>query len=125
MKRCKSLNLVEELGYVTDSMLVSLYKGAQGLIYLSKYEGFGLPPLEAMSLGCPVITTKFTSIPEVCGNAAIYVEPENIEETAASMKNLWCNEILKNKLKPECIKQANNFSWEKTAKKFIEIIDTI
>lgn len=120
LKKCTELNIIEETGYVSEDELVKLYSNAIGLLYLSKYEGFGLPPLEAMSVGCPVVTTKYTSIPEICGNAALYVEPEQVEDVAKAINGLFCNSSLRNELKEKGMQQANLFSWQKVAEIFIK-----
>ncbi len=75
-------------GRVTDEGLVALYKGATCLAFPSLYEGFGLPPIEAMSLGCPVVAAKRSSIPEVCGEAALYCDPENENDVVEKIELL-------------------------------------
>jgi glycosyltransferase involved in cell wall biosynthesis len=124
LKECIECNIVEQLGYVSDADLGYYYKHSMGLLYLSKYEGFGLPPLEAMSLGCPVITTKYSSLPEVCGDAVVYVEPDNISEVSHAIYSLASNKELQIKLKIDGIIQAKKFSWEKSAKLFLEKINS-
>lgn len=115
----KRLGIIEEKGYVSDQELAELLTNAVGLVYLSKYEGFGLPPLEAMSAGCPVITTKYSSIPEICGDAAMYVDPDNITEVAKIMELLEKDTQLRNECKVKGISQSLLFSWEKTANIFL------
>ena len=112
-------------GEVDEKDLDGLYRGARVFVFPSFYEGFGLPPLEAMSKACPVIAAKSSSLPEVLGDAALYFNPadykemaEVIEQAASSPKIL---EILKNK----SIGRSKNFSWEKTAKQTIEIYSKI
>jgi glycosyltransferase involved in cell wall biosynthesis len=116
---------VEERGYVSDEELAKLYSNAIALVYPSKYEGFGLPPLEAMNLGCPVITTKCTSIPEICGNATYYVnidEPHDLDEAIVTLEN---DLNIRKKLCLMGKKQASNFSWENSARSFINKITEI
>jgi glycosyltransferase involved in cell wall biosynthesis len=113
-------NAVAELGYVPDSVLANLYANAKALIYPSKFEGFGLPPLEAMALGCPVITTKCTSIPEICGDAVYYVDPENEEAFRRSLIDIEGNLELRDKLAREGLEQAKKFTWDNAAKTFLD-----
>lgn len=120
LKKCTELNVIEETGYVSEEELVTLYYNAIGLLYLSKYEGFGLPPLEAMSVGCPVVTTKYTSIPEICGNAALYVEPSQVEDVAQAITNLLTNSTQRDELKVRGIQQSGLFSWKKAADIFMK-----
>lgn len=120
----KQLGLIE-LGYVSEEKLIHLYSGAKALVYPSKYEGFGLPPLEAMSLGCPVITTKHTSIPEICGDAVIYIEPDNERDFAQGLISLEKNYDLFCQLKEKGRRQAAKFSWNKSAQVFISTLQKL
>jgi glycosyltransferase involved in cell wall biosynthesis len=122
LDKCVELDIVKQIGYISDIELVYYYMHAIGLIFLSKYEGFGLPPLEAMSLGCPVITTRYTSLPEICGNAALYVEPDEIAEVSNAIDSLFARTELRNKLVEEGKKQAQKFSWEKSSSIFLSNI---
>lgn len=111
---------IKLLGYVPDEFLPQLYSGAELFVFPSLYEGFGLPVLEAMSVGCPVITSNVSSLPEVGGGAAIYIDPYNfvdIQEKIRSIINLNSKERLN--LQNKLVKQAENFTWEKTAKQTI------
>lgn len=117
-----SLKILEEMGYVSDTVLSGLLSNAKALVYPSKYEGFGLPPLEAMALGCPVITTRYTSIPEICGDAAYYIEPDNEENFAEGLIALEDDSELRSRLTIKGKKQATKFSWDISAKKFLEEI---
>jgi glycosyltransferase involved in cell wall biosynthesis len=116
----KELGFVRELGYVPDDALVNLYRRSRTLIYPSKYEGFGLPPLEAMATGCPVITTPFMSLPEVCGDAAYYINPDNEPEFGKAIQELDNNQLLRVKLKEKGFIRAQKFSWEKSAERFLD-----
>ncbi len=116
---------VEQRGYVSDSELVDLYLNARGLIYLSKYEGFGLPPLEAMHVGCPVVTTMGTSLPEVCGDAVLYVDPDVNQQVANAIEALEKSQGLRSLLVEKGIKQARKFSWEKCASIFLSTTEAI
>jgi len=105
-------NIVEK-GYVSDDELSGLYQSSKGLIYPSKYEGFGLPPLEAMSHGCPVLTTPYCSIPEVCGQAALYFNPDNYNEFSKSLLMFEGDIKLQKKMIRLGYIQAKKFSWDK------------
>lgn len=102
-------------GYVPDAELASLYRHATGLVFASLYEGFGLPPLEAMATGCPVIVSRAASLPEVCGDAALYVEPTDVSSIAAAMQNLAGSSALQEELRSAGLERAQLFSWERTA----------
>jgi glycosyltransferase involved in cell wall biosynthesis len=110
---------VEEKGYLPDEALAKLISRARGLVYPSKYEGFGLPPLEAMSLGCPVIVPHCSSLPEVCGSAAIYADPDDQLELAAAILALDKDAQLRAKKRIEGQQQAKKFSWRASAEKFL------
>lgn len=110
---------VRELGYVPDRELVTLLQGALALVYPSRYEGFGLPPLEAMHIGCPVITTSRTSIPEVCGDAALYIDPGDAGEFGEALVAVENDAALRARLREAGFRQARKFTWEKAAMKFL------
>ncbi|MHB9056561.1 MAG: glycosyltransferase family 4 protein [Paludibacteraceae bacterium] len=122
MEKGKKLGIVEERGYISDDELSFLLSNAVALLYLSKYEGFGLPPLDAMNVACPVITTNYSSIPEICGDAVIYVEPDDIEAVAKKMLLLENSNDLRDELRDKGLIQASSFSWGKTAKIFLDNI---
>ena len=115
------------LGYVSDGDLKVLYENALCFVYASFYEGFGLPPLEAMSCGCPVLASRAASLPEVCGEAALYFDPMNPEELAEKIRCLIDNPVERNKMIHKGYEQAKNFAWAKTAKmlwkEMVEILD--
>ena len=113
------------LGRVDDRDLGSLYAGSIGLFFASRYEGFGLPILEAMNLNVPVITSSISSMPEVGGSAAIIVHPDNIHEMASALEMLAFNETEAKTRINLGIAQAKKFSWEKCAKEMIEIYNAV
>jgi glycosyltransferase involved in cell wall biosynthesis len=115
----KESGAVQELGYVPDRKLVGLLQGALALVYPSRYEGFGLPPLEAMHVGCPVITTPRTSLPEVCGDAALYIDPGDGEEFGEALLSVEKNAPLRARLREAGFHQARKFTWEKAAGTFL------
>ena len=105
---------IKILGFVEDSDLVSLYNLATVLVMPSLYEGFGLPILEAMNCGCPVITSKEGSLKEVAGDAVFYVDAYDLESIADGIRNVYENETLAKSLSEKGFLQAKNFSWKKT-----------
>lgn len=109
------------LGFVPTEDLVYLYNMATALIMPSFYEGFGLPILEAMNCGCPVITAKEGSIPEIAGEAAFYVDAYNTENITNGINEVVSNKKLKIDLSQKGLIQAKGFSWEKTAKQMINV----
>jgi glycosyltransferase involved in cell wall biosynthesis len=109
------------LSFVAQSQLKALYQRAKGAVFPSFYEGFGLPILEAMTCGCPVICSKVSSLPEVGGRAAILVHPQNDEEIAEAIKKIITNESLRNKLIKQGFKQVKKFSWEKAAQQTLKV----
>ncbi len=102
-------------GHVTDGELVALYQMATCLVFPSLYEGFGLPVLEAMSAGCPVITSNTSSLPEVVGKAGLLVDPLNTGEIAQAISTLLNNDTLRLRLIQDGYQQAACFSWQTTA----------
>lgn len=116
--RQRSLPGVELLGFVPDEELVKLYNQAQVFVYPSLDEGFGLPVLEAMACGCPVVTSGSSSLPEVGGEAAVYVEPKSVKSIAGGIIRAL-NESAS--LRRLSLEQAKQFSWEKTARETLKI----
>lgn len=109
-------------GYVSDAELRALYENADGFIYPSFYEGFGFPPLEAMSCGCPVILASAASLPEVGGNAVLYCDPHNVNDIAKKMEKLMNDDELRKNLKEKGAAQAGLFNWQTTAQKTWDVI---
>lgn len=103
------------IGYVDDGDLAALYSGASLFLYPSLYEGFGLPPLEAMQCGAPVVTSNTSSLPEVVGDAAITVDPTSVEELASAVERVLTDEGLRNSLSEKGLARAAGFSWDRTA----------
>ncbi|MBI2021369.1 glycosyltransferase family 4 protein [Candidatus Daviesbacteria bacterium] len=116
---------VKFLGRVSNKYLPSLYSGALALVYLSLYEGFGLPILEAMSSNCPVITSNISSMPEVAGEAAILVNPADIEEITTAMSKIASDDRLRDNLIHKGQVQAKKFSWDICAKKTLQLFKSI
>jgi glycosyltransferase involved in cell wall biosynthesis len=95
------------------------------VIYPSLYEGFGLPPLEAMECGCPVLCSNAASLPEVCSDAAIYFDPYQPKDIAKKIKMLICSPSLRNELIEKGKTRAHQFTWEKSAAQVINIINSL
>lgn len=116
---------VFRLGFVPSEDLVALYNAATLFIMPSIYEGFGLPILEAMSCGCPVVTSKEGSISEIVGKACRYVDPYSIVYIAEGISEVFNNLILQKKLSEEGIIQSRKFTWKKTAEKTMEVYRSV
>lgn len=99
-------------GFVPDEHLSALYSGALAFVYVSRLEGFGLPPLEAMQCGVPVITSNTSSLPEVIGNAGLMVDPDDLDGLCAYMLRLSRDETLRSELSARSLARAREFSWE-------------
>ena len=112
---------VRFLGFVPFDTLRAFYELATGFLFPSLYEGFGLPPLEAMAAGTPVLVSNVSSLPEVVGDAAIRVNPENVFDIARGIKELLLNEKLRAELVAKGHKQAASFSWNYAAQEVIKI----
>lgn len=107
-------------GYIDDEDLAPLYSGAQWFVYTSQYEGFGLPPLEAMACGCPVISSNNSSLPEVVGNAGIMVDYDSDEQHIKAYENYYFNTELCAQMRLKGLERAKQFSWDKTVKLMVE-----
>lgn len=112
-------------GFVSDSDLATLYSGATGFIYPSLYEGFGLPPLEAMQCGVPVVVSNTSSIPEVVGDAGIYTEPMDKIAIKDAMEMLLTDRVYAKELSQKSIAQAANFSWRNSVNKYVKIFQEV
>lgn len=108
-------------GFVPDEDLPALYDGACLFVYLSLFEGFGLPPLEAMARGIPVVTSNTTSLPEVVGEAGITVQPDNLEDVVRGMNMVLSDEGRAEQLRQLGKIRARQFSWERTARETLAI----
>lgn len=108
---------VKFLDFVSDEKLISLYKNALCLVYPSFYEGFGIPVLEAMSLGVPVICSNTSSLPEVGGEAVLYVDPNSTEQISNALKKIYTDKRLRSRLIKKGLLQAKKFSWVESARK--------
>lgn len=122
LERRDLLDRVRITGYVQDRHLPALYRHAAAFVYPSLYEGFGLPPLEAMASGAPVIVSRSSSLPEVVGDAGLYVDPLNDEDLAAAMEKVLADEELAADLRVRGLKRAGRFSWQRAAAQTLEIL---
>jgi glycosyltransferase involved in cell wall biosynthesis len=113
--------LVRFFGFVPFETLRCFYERAAAFVFPSRYEGFGLPPLEAMACGTPVVTSNVSSLPEVVGDAAVLVNPENVFDIARGVRDVLLNEQLREDLVRRGREQASRFSWERTARQVLEI----
>ncbi len=109
------------VGRVSDEELVALYNGADLLVYPSFYEGFGLPPLEAMACGTPVITSNVSSLPEVVGDAALTVDPFDVDALATAIARVLRDSELGARLSAQGVARAASFSWEATARTILRV----
>lgn len=112
-------------GRVPDLDLASIYSHAHSFYYMSLYEGFGLPPLEAMQCGVATVTSNSSSLPEVVGEGGITLDPTDVTGLVAAMKDLYFNHELRECYRQKALNQAKNFSWEICAKKHLEIYKQI
>jgi len=108
-------------GYVDDETLACLYSGASAFVYPSLYEGFGLPILEAMACGCPVICSDVASMPEVAGEAAIRIDPAGIDDLTAAIDLLSGDQHERQRLIARGFARAADFTWKRTAEKTLEV----
>lgn len=115
---------IEVLGYVKDEELPILYSNALMFIYPSLYEGFGLPVLEAMKCGCPVITSNISSLPEVIGHAGIQINPENDEELVSAYEKMYYDNFFRELCIERGLVRAKNFSWEVCVEQIVDFIKT-
>ena len=112
---------VRFLGYLPEETLAVMYRLAGVFVFPSLYEGFGLPPLEAMASGTPVVTSNVSSLPEVAGDAAVLVDPYHPEAIADGIERVLCDEALRRDLRAKGLARAQQFSWEASARRVREI----
>ncbi len=117
-------NIVFKKG-LDDEALIREYNEASCFVFPSFYEGFGLPPLEAMACGTPVITSNVSSMPEVCGDAAIYCDPYNVDDIAEKIRIVLQNRLLQAQMREKGLTRAAGFSWEKSAKAHLNLFEKV
>lgn len=112
-------------GYVSDGEKNALYQNAQAFVFPSLYEGFGIPPLEAMHFGCPVVCSNAASLPEVCGDAATMVDAYQVESIASGLWDVISDEDYRNSLIQKGYAQEKNFSWEESTSQLVQLCQEI
>jgi alpha-1,3-rhamnosyl/mannosyltransferase len=110
------------LGYLRDELLPALYRRALALVYPSLYEGFGLPPIEAMASGCPVLVADVTAMPEACGDAALYCDPLDVRSITAAMRRLAEDEVLRARRATAGPARAALYTWEAAAAQVLAVM---
>ena len=118
-------HIQQPLEYVKDNDRPGIYSGASLFVYPSLYEGFGIPPVEAMACGVPVITSNNSSLPEAVGAAALMVDANDVEELTKTMASVLKNHKQQEKMIADGFKQADKFSWDREARKLIKIIEEV
>jgi len=121
----KLAHKVKFLGYVADAVLAKLYQEAAVFVYPSLYEGFGLPVLEALSFGTPVVTANISSLPEVAGKAALLVDPNDPQSIANGLQRLLEHQEEREKLAILGPQQAAKFSWEKSSRQTLKVLEEV
>jgi glycosyltransferase involved in cell wall biosynthesis len=114
---------IRRLGFVTEEDLPMLYRAADAFVYPSLYEGFGLPPVEAMACGCPVICSTRGALGEVVGNGAMLINPEDIDELASALGCIATEEELRQRLRQSGLERAAHFDWHRTAAQTMEVYE--
>jgi glycosyltransferase involved in cell wall biosynthesis len=112
-------------GYVEDADLPALYSAASLFVFPSLYEGFGLPVLEAMACGTPVVTSSVSSLPEVAGDAALLVDPRDVDAIASAMRRILDDSDLAADLRARGLARAAQFSWERTARETLAVYEKV
>ena len=128
MKKLSSLGITEGVIFidrVSELELAYYYTSAQLLAYPSLYEGFGLPPLEAMACGCPVVTSNTSSLPEVVGEAGIMVDPHDTDSLTQAMREVLTDSELRDNMIRKGLEQSKRFSWEKATKQTLEVYNKV
>lgn len=124
IKRIKKAKLSERILQKNffDNELRAIYQGAEAFVFPSEYEGFGIPALEAMACGCPVILSETSSLPEIGGEAALYFKPNDVNELTACIRKILNDKGLKKLLTEKGIQQASKFSWKKMTNEFLTVL---
>lgn len=113
------------LGRVSDAELRALYAGAGCFVFPSLYEGFGMPPLEAMACGCPVVAARAASMPEVCGDATLYFDPRDARELATRIAEVMGDAALREELARRGRERVKAFAWKSSARALLRVIDEV
>ncbi len=124
MTAIKELNMAEDvllLSYVPEEQLCALMSGALAFVFPSIYEGFGMPPLEAMACGVPVLTARAASLPEVTGDSVLICDPYSPQQMTQCLEQLYLDVKLRRELSAAGLKRASMFSWENAAAKLYDV----
>jgi glycosyltransferase involved in cell wall biosynthesis len=127
-RRLRELGLEGEVvfpGFIPDEDLPALYSAAELFVFPSLYKGFGLPPLEAMACGTPVIASNASSLPEVVEEAGIMVEPRDVSGLTEAMRRVLTDEGKRREMREKGLRQAARFSWERTAQETLEVYRSV
>jgi glycosyltransferase involved in cell wall biosynthesis len=116
---------VRFLGYVSIDVLRIFFDMAKVFVFPSLYEGFGLPPLEAMAHGTPVVASNITALPEVVGNAALMVNPENVFEISRALLRVLTDQALRERMKAAGLEQAQRFSWDASVRRMLQLYEEV
>jgi glycosyltransferase involved in cell wall biosynthesis len=116
---------VRFLGYIPDETLAVLYRSAEVFVFPSLYEGFGLPPLEAMASGTPVVTSNVSSLPEVAGDAAVLVDPYDVDSIVEGLRRVLSDPALAAELRRKGLERAREFSWERSVAKTRQVYQQV
>jgi len=125
IKQCGLKSSVKFLGVVSEDQLAKFLCEARALVQPSLYEGFGLTPLEAMINGVPVAVSRCSSLPEVCGQAAVYFDPLDVQNMAKTIENVLTNAEVRRQCREKGFAQAKKFEWSMTARKYVEMISAL
>jgi len=116
---------VQFTDHVEDELVSQYFAHADALVLPSLYEGFGLPPLEAMACGCPVLVSDTASLPEICGDAALYCDPHSTKDIAHKIRQLMDDEGLREDLRMKGLERAKQFAWDKCAEQTLDVIEQV
>ena len=112
---------IRSLGFVSDAELPSLYHAADACVYPSLYEGFGMPPVEAMACGCPVLCSDRGALGEVVGDAALIVDPDEIHDVSRKLRAMAADDELRDRLRERGLRQAQRFDWNEAAAATLDV----
>jgi glycosyltransferase involved in cell wall biosynthesis len=113
---------IKHVGYVSDAELISLYRHAACFVFPSIYEGFGIPPLEAMAHGCPVVASNAASIPEVCGDAAVYFDPRDAQSFTQALMSVMRDSQLRASLASKALAKSKEWTWPNAARTLLSVL---
>jgi glycosyltransferase involved in cell wall biosynthesis len=116
---------VRLLGFISRQDLMCLYHRAEAFVFPSLYEGFGIPVLEAMDCGCPVLASNRTALPEIIGDAGILFDPTNVDDIARSLREIYRDPTVRSSLKEKGLKRAQEFSWQRMAEQTLQLYEEL